>query len=137
MPELRLTQHRTNRFLTGEPYRALFFPNRAICALATLTAVAGCQMAPMPPDPIGRASSDMTRVLAAYQASGAKPVDTLSVAAARAQPTPGDAAAGVTQQMSLPAKMPLAKVVDIQIDGAAGPLAARVYDPQAGHGPTP
>ena len=91
----------------------------------------------MPPDPTGRASADMTRVLAAYQTLGAKPVDTLSVAAARAQPTLGDAAASVAQQMGMPAKMPLAKVTDIQVDGAAGPLAARVYDPQAGNGPAP
>jgi acetyl esterase len=39
--------------------------------------------------------------------------------------------------MGVPAKQPVAKVTDIQIQGAAGPLAARVYDPQVAHGQAP
>ena len=88
----------------------------------------------MPPDPTGRADAEMARVLAAYQASGAKPVYTLSAPQARLQPTPGDAAGTVAQQMGMPAKQPVAKVTDITVQGATGPLAARVYDPQMTRG---
>ncbi len=91
----------------------------------------------MPPDPTGRADADMLRVLTAYQASSAKPVRSLSVAEARAQPTPGDAAAAVAAQMGIPAKQPVARVTDITLQGAAGPLRARVYDPQASRAPAP
>jgi acetyl esterase len=108
-----------------------------LLAATACAALAGCQSARMPPDPTGRADADMQRVLAAYQASGAKPVHTRSVAEARAQPTPGDAAANVAQQMGMPAKQPVAKVTDIIVQGAAGPLQARVYDPQTAHGPAP
>ncbi len=56
---------------------------------------------------------------------------------ARAQPTPGDAATAVAVSMGQPAKMPVARVSDIQVAGAAGMLPARVYDPQASRGPAP
>ncbi len=94
-------------------------------------------MAPAVPDPTGRADADMLRVLTAFQASGAKPVQTLTVDQARTQPTPGDAATTVAVSMGLPAKMPVTRVADIQVAGAAGMLPARVYDPQMAHGPAP
>ena len=94
-------------------------------------------MAPAVPDPTGRANADMLRVLTAFQASGAKPVAMLTVEQARAQPTPGDAATTVAVSMGMPAKMPVARVTDIQVAGAAGTLPARVYDPQASRGPAP
>ena len=110
---------------------------RSMIAVTVVGLLAGCQMAPMPPDPTGRANADMVRVLTAFQASGAKPVQTLTVEQARAQPTPGDAATTVAVQMGLPAKMPLARVTDIQVAGATGMLPARVYDPQTSRGPAP
>ena len=91
-------------------------------------------MAPMPADPTGRANADMVRVLTALQAGGAKPVATLTVEQARMQPTPGDAATTVAVSMGMPAKMPVARVTDIQVAGAAGMLPARIYDPQMSHG---
>ena len=109
----------------------------ALAAIAAITALAGCQMAPQAPDPTGRANADMLRVLTTYQATGAKPVYTLNVSQARAQPTPGDAATAVAVSMGMPAKMPLARVVDIQVAGAAGVLPARVYDPHTTSGPAP
>ena len=106
--------------------------------LGLVLALAACAAAPpADPDPTGLADADMLKVLTAYQAFGAKPVAGLSVDKARAQPTAGDAANTVAQQMGLSAKMPLARVTDIQIQGAAGPIAARVYDPQAAQGPAP
>ena len=109
-----------------------------LAAALAMLALSACAMAPpAEPDPTGLASADMVKVLAAYQASGAKPLVNLSVEQARAQPTPGDAAVTVAQQMGSPAKLPVAKVTDIQIQGAAGRIAARVYDPRSGQGPAP
>ncbi len=110
---------------------------RSLIAVAATSLLAGCQMAPAAPDPTGRANADMLRVLTAYQASGAKPVATLEVDQARTQPTPGDAATKVAVSMGMPAKLPVARVTDIQLAGAAGMLPARVYDPQTSHGPAP
>lgn len=69
---------------------------RAEAALCAAMALAGRQSASMPPDPTGRADADMRRVLAAFQASGAKPIAGLTVEQARAQLTPGDAAVALT-----------------------------------------
>lgn len=110
---------------------------RTLIATAAMALVAGCQMAPTAPDPTGRADADMLRVLTAFQASGAKPVPTLTVDQARTQPTPGDAATAVAVSMGMPAKMPVARVAAIQVAGAAGMLPARVYDPQTSRGPAP
>ena len=110
---------------------------RTLILMTATALLAGCQMAPQAPDPTGRADADMLRVLTAFQASGAKPVPTLTVEQARAQPTPGDAATTVAVSMGLPAKMPVARVTDIQVAGGAGMLPARVYDPQVAHGPAP
>jgi acetyl esterase len=110
---------------------------RFLAAAAAVATLAGCQTAPQTPDPTGRADTDILRVLTAFQASGAKPVAKLTVEQARSQPTPGDAAMTVAQQMGAPGKLPVAKVADIQVRGAAGPLPARVYDPGLSRGPAP
>ena len=110
---------------------------RPLTAVTAMALLAGCQMAPTVPDPTGRADSDMLRVLTAFQASGAKPVPMLTVEQARSQPTPGDAATGVAVSMGMPAKMPIARVAEIQVAGAAGMLPARVYDPQLAKGLAP
>ncbi len=108
---------------------------QSIAAIAVVAALAGCSTPP--PDPTGKADIDMLRVLTAFQASGAKPVNTLTVLQARAQPTPGDAAAVVAGQMGVPAKQPVAKITDIQVQGPDGPLPARVYDPRVATGAAP
>ncbi len=103
---------------------------RSSAAVAvSIAALAGCQVAAPPADPTGRADADMLRVLTALQASGAKPVSTLDVVQARAQPTPGDAAAAVARQMGVAARQEVAKVADITITGGATTLPARVYYP--------
>ena len=108
-------------------------------ALMGAAILSGCQSPPPPQvaaqinpaDPTGMASLDMTRVLAEYLALGAKPVSELTVDQARTQPTPGDAAMAVQKTMTgSDAPLTVADVHDIQITGAAGPLAARVYDPK-------
>jgi acetyl esterase len=110
---------------------------RAIAAAASLAFLAGCQTTPPPPDPTGRANADMLRVLTAFQQTGARPVSTLPVDQARSQPTIGDAAAIVAQQIGVNAKQAVAKVADIQIQGDGAPIAARVYDPKAVHDASP
>lgn len=97
------------------------------------TALAACATAPPPADPTGKADTDMVRVLAAYQKLGAMPVAALSVEQARLQPTPGRAAMAVQQQTQGNSdKLPVAKVYDTTVMGAAGPLPARIYDPRIG-----
>ena len=113
------------------------YVTRSLIAVAATALLAGCQMVPAAPDPTGRADADMLRVLTAFQASGAKPVYALSVDQARKQPTPGDAATTVAVSMGMPAKIPVARVTDIQVGGAAGMLPARVYDPRTAGGPAP
>jgi len=116
---------------------SLMHSTRTYAAAAAIAVLAGCQMAPQTPDPTGRADADMLRVLTAFQASGAQPIAKLSVEQARAQPTPGDAAMTVAQQIGVPGKLAIAKVIDTQIQGAAGMLPARVYDPGVARGPAP
>lgn len=110
---------------------------RCIALVGLALTVSACAARHSRPDPTGMASPDMLSVLTAYQASGAMPIPRLSVAAARAQPTPGDAAVAVAQQAGVTAKRPVLDIADIQIQGAAGPLLARVYNPKAANGPAP
>ncbi len=112
-------------------------PTRVLAAIATTAVLAGCQSAPPPPDPTGRADAEMTRVLAELQTLGAQPVQKLTVAEARSQASAGDAAQQVAKQMGM-APIPIAKVTDIQLAGGDGAmLPARIYDPQTAHGPAP
>jgi acetyl esterase len=78
---------------------------------------------------------DMQAVVVAYQSLGAQPVSTLSVQQARSQPTLMDAARAVEQaQTGRPfTQSAFVKTTDMSVPGAAGPLAARLYDPAPGH----
>lgn len=115
----------------------LMYGTRPLIVITAAARSAGCQMAPMVPDPTGEADADMLRGLTALQASGAKPVSMLTVEQAHAQPTPGDAATTVAVSMGMPAEIPVARVANAQVAGAAGMLPARVYDPQVSRGPAP
>lgn len=107
----------------------------AAVALATLAA---CQTAPPQPDPTGRADADMNRVLTQLAAMNPKPIESLTPAEARLQPTAAMAATRVQQQATgSAAPMPVALVRDIQVPGAAGPLQVRLYNPAPGGGPLP
>lgn len=72
-----------------------------------------------------KTSTDMARVLAKLAELGARPVETLSVDEARRQPMPADAVTALAGRR--PSDGVSAR--DLQIDGAAGPLPARVYTP--------
>lgn len=86
------------------------------------------------------ADNDMQKVLDALKALGPKPIETLSVDQARRQPTPADAVKAVLQKSGKPTDpTQLVKGIsakDMQIQGAAGMLPARVYTPE-GQGPFP
>lgn len=79
------------------------------------------------------ADTDMAQVLNALSARGAKPVESLSVAQARSQPTPADAVRRVQRERGQStAPRPVARVRDISVPTPAGPIPARLYDPGRG-----
>ncbi|MEA3087996.1 MAG: acetyl esterase [Paraburkholderia sp.] len=91
-------------------------------------------------DPTGHADPDMKAVLDALKSLKPKPIEDCSVAEARKQPTPADAA---KQLMANPAyssrpspELEAVRTQDITIPAAAGSNPARVYTPQ-GAGPFP
>ena len=89
---------------------------------------------------VDRADADMQDVLNELTALNGKPIETLDVATARAQPTPADAAKAVLRKQGRDAAptalVPGVGSVDGKVDGATGPLHARIYTP-AGEGPFP
>ena len=80
---------------------------------------------------------EMQAVLDKLAELGAKPLHTLTVEAARAQPTPADAVAAVMTAQNIPAG-PAGDMAtrDITLPGPAGDIKARVYTPP-GTGPFP
>ncbi len=111
------------------------FGIRPVLAAVGALALSGCQLYSVYRDPTGRAEADMQTVVHAYEGSGAKPVHGLTVAQARAQPTMQDAARAVmaAQHKTETADERAVTTRDLQVDGAAGPLAARLYDPAPTH----
>ena len=122
-------QHRRRR-------RAFGSTLGAFCAL---TLLAGCQTYTPFRDANGRADEDMAGVIDTYVKLGAKPVHILTVQQARTQPTPQDAVrAVVTAQRGHPfVADTFTQERDLQVDGAAGPLQARLYDATPGHAGEP
>jgi acetyl esterase len=104
-------------------------------AAFALTLLAGCQTYTPYRDANGRADEDMAGVIQTYIKLGAKPVHTLTVQQARTQPTPQDAVRAVlTAQRGAPFTADaFTQERDLQVDGAAGPLRARLYDATPGH----
>ena len=126
-------------FLTvrpATPRRGMAGRAAAMLAAPLLGALlAGCQLHTPFRDANGRANEDMAAVIDSYVKLGAKPVSTLTVAQARTQPTIGDAVKAV---MAAQHDKPLAPeaftaVRDLEVDGAAGKLPARLYDAAPGH----
>ena len=108
-------------------------------SLAALTAMAlsGCASPPQGDTP-SKATADMQAVLKAQADLGAKPLTDLTPAQARTGPSIADAVLKVEQQRSMSTAPMPAMVQDIQVQGAAGLLAARVYRPAAvATGPLP
>lgn len=80
--------------------------------------------------------SDMKKVLTELAEKGGKPIESLSAVEARTQPTPADAVKSIMEKDKKTKQPELAEVKDIQIDGAAGKITARLYIPKV-HGPLP
>lgn len=87
-----------------------------------------------------KADSDMQAVLDQLASMGGKPIETLTPAEARKQPTPADAVIAILKTQgkdtSPAALVPGVTSIDREIPGAAGNIAARVYTPD-GPGPFP
>jgi len=96
----------------------------------------------MPAQPAAamRADVDMQAVLDAHAALNPKPIEKLTPAEARKQPTPADAVNAVLKKQGKSTDpeslVPGVKSADRMIAGAAGQIPARVYTP-AGAGPFP
>jgi acetyl esterase/lipase len=83
-------------------------------------------------------NAKMAAVLDTLGALGGKPIETLTPAEARKQPTPADAAKKVmAAEGTSTAPDPAVKSVDRTIAGAAGQIPARIYTPTSGTGPLP
>lgn len=89
-------------------------------------------------DVTAKADSDMKRVLDALASLKPKPIETLSAAEARQQPTPADAVKKVLSEDGK-STAPEAGVAtkDITIPSEAGGIKARVYTPEGAEGPLP
>lgn len=87
-----------------------------------------------------KADADMQAVLDELASLGGKPVETLTPAEARQQPTPADAVTSLLKKQGKDtaptALVPGVTSVDREIPGAAGNIPARIYTP-AGAGPFP
>ena len=87
---------------------------------------------------MARADDQMQPVLDTLAALGGKPLETLTPAEARKQPTPADAAKKVmAAEGKSTAPDPAVKSVDRTIQGPAGSLPVRIYTPANGAGPFP
>ncbi|MDB5296695.1 MAG: alpha/beta hydrolase [Phycisphaerales bacterium] len=115
----------------------------------TLAAAAGCNSMSSKPnaeDPMAMApgmawraelAPDMKAVIDELGMMNPKPIESLEPAEARKQPTPADAVMALLKKRGMstePEKVGAVK--DMQVPGAAGPIAARVYTP-SGAGPFP
>jgi acetyl esterase len=88
--------------------------------------------------PMAKPDSDMQAVLDQLAALHPKPIETLTAAEARKQPTPTDAVKALLAKMGKPTTPPPGvTTVDRMIQGGAGQIKARVYTPSAGTKPFP
>ena len=95
----------------------------ALFAAATFSSSPSSAQAPKP-------DKEMQEVLSAFEALGPKPIETLTPAEARRQPTPADAVKAVLQKNGKSTDPePVAKVEDRTIKGAGGEIPIRIYWP--------
>ena len=86
------------------------------------------------PKPLSDADSDMRKVLETLADLGGQPVEMLTPEAARLQPSPADAVMRILRERKIDQMADLGVTTeDITIDGAAGPLQARIYRPDTKH----
>jgi acetyl esterase/lipase len=121
---------------TGKFMSRVLRPSRRV--LATFGVVGSIAL--LAAAPLAKPDADMQKVLDALASLRPKPIATLSAPDARRQPNPADAVNRVLTlagRDTTPASLvPGVTSVDRQVEGAAGPLPARIYTP-AGEGPFP
>lgn len=87
-----------------------------------------------PSKPLSDADSDMRKVLEALGDLNGQPIEMLTPQEARRQPTPTDAVMRILRERKLDGMADLGVTTeDITLDGAAGPLQARIYRPDSKH----
>jgi acetyl esterase/lipase len=85
---------------------------------------------------MSKPNAEMNTVLKELANKGGKPIESLTADEARKQPTPTDAVKTVMEtKKDVPAVTVAIK--EIKLDGAAGPIEARVYIPEGGIKPMP
>ena len=90
------------------------------------------------PGTMAKPDAQMQNVLDQLQSLGGKPIETLSAAEARKQPTPADAVKKELVKEGKPTAPDSAVAsMDRTSPGPAGPLPVRVYTPKTGNGPWP
>ncbi len=104
---------------------------KVILPLFLIASLGSAYAAKMP-----KPNQEMDKVLTELSKKGGKPIESLTPAEARKQPTPADAVKTVmaNEKISAPAAV---KVTEIQIDGAAGKIPARLYIPEGANLPIP
>ena len=136
--------------MTAKPFSAVVFSTVIATAVlpfavmaetkpapATTAATDTDVAAPVAAQEMAKPAAEMQSVLDKLAELGAKPLHTLTVDQARAQPTPADAVAAVMADKGIDAG-PAADIAtsEIVIPGPAGDIKARVYTPP-GDGPFP
>ena len=113
---------------------------KSIPIAAGVLVAAAVATAPAFAAPAAKAGTDMQAVLDAHAGLKPKPIEKLSAAEARKQPTPADAVAVVLKARGMSTDptvlVPGVKHADRTITGAAGEIPARIYTPD-GAGPFP
>lgn len=101
----------------------------ALLATAVAATLAGCASPPQGRSPY-QPTADMAAVLSKQAQLGARPIEDLTVAQARVNPSVADAVRAVLAERGLPLEPERARTEEIQVQGAAGLLPARVYRPE-------
>lgn len=105
---------------------------------AASAADTGTTMPPASPAPMAQPDAQMKAVLDQLAALNGKPIETLTAAEARQQPTPTDAVkALMKQQGKSTAPNPAVTSVDRNLTLSTGSIPARVYTPASGTAPFP
>ncbi|MDP2269372.1 MAG: alpha/beta hydrolase [Archangium sp.] len=113
---------------------------KTLMLLASLTSFTALAAPPSETGTAFKADADMKEVLSSLQNLGGKPLDTLTPAEARTQPTPTDAVMAVLKKKGKSteptALVPGITSIDTTLPGPAGALPVRIYTPE-GKGPFP
>ncbi len=94
---------------------------------------------PQGPKPVWAPSitDNMAVILEKLKSLGGKPVETLSAAEARKQPTPTDAVLAVMKENNVPMPEPMTDTMGKEIPVSGGSIHARIYTPKKGSAPYP